>query len=390
VEAPQIATFENHVHTLEASPLFYFSLASKELFHSNFLAWLCENYPIQVGPLFATFTKNPCDRCDHLEVHREQRNIDLTIIFPNEESLIIENKVKSIATIEQLQGYSRQVRDKERTSFLLLSLIRPAFVPSNDALFKVDETVWHFCSYDGLARQLEPFIACISARDKYHGEIVKDYLGFVKSLVAIASHVSVDWGNEDADFFGKDESKLLKKIRLRDMMDKIRYAQLAQRIKETLKAEGCCVVPDKEFKTAPPGVFTVDSAFYRGEALCQFWYHLRGAENKVALGVMFQGNKIKVSVHAGRDSAKRIAEELIRPNAGGSVWFDLARIPGDSREMPRKKGFCQYSGINYHRYKKIAQISPKGIVDLLVSYARSIRDAEDTIQKRIDAVGVPG
>jgi hypothetical protein len=170
------------------------------------------------------------------------------------------------------------------------------------------------------------------------------------------------------------------------MMDKIRYAQLAQRISESLIAEGCHVVEEESVLDATPGAFMLDSALYPGEALCEFKYLARGGENKVTLGVMFQGNKFKVFVQASRESAERIAGELMSPRAGGRVWFDLARIPSDSQEMPLK-GFCKYSGVCFYRYKKIDQISPKGIVDLLVSYARSIRDAEATIQKQIDAVG---
>ena len=40
---------------LKQSPLFQLSLASKELFHSNFLAWLCVTYPDHAGRLFAAF-----------------------------------------------------------------------------------------------------------------------------------------------------------------------------------------------------------------------------------------------------------------------------------------------------------------------------------------------
>jgi hypothetical protein len=94
VQTPRAAAFAEHVRSLRASPLFHFSLASKELFHSNFLAWLCETYPSLVGPLFAKFTQAPNASCDRLTVHREQRNTDLTIEFPNGETLVVENKVK--------------------------------------------------------------------------------------------------------------------------------------------------------------------------------------------------------------------------------------------------------------------------------------------------------
>jgi hypothetical protein len=42
---------------LKKSPLFNLSLSSKELFHSNFLAWLCENYPNYMGEIISGYLK---------------------------------------------------------------------------------------------------------------------------------------------------------------------------------------------------------------------------------------------------------------------------------------------------------------------------------------------
>jgi hypothetical protein len=263
-------------------------------------------------------------------------------------------------------------------------------VPSDRALFRVGETPWHFLSYSDLVCQLEPAAARIAAVNRYHGDLVDDYLGFVRNLVGITSHVQLDWDNEESSFFSTDEHKLLRGIRLHDLMDKVRYSQLALRVKQALEAEGWLMVERKAFWDEP-GVFMVDSALYRGEALCEFWYHVGGGDHRIALGVMFQGNKIKVSVRgddktgpASQGAAKKVAKELLNPRAGGRVWFDLGRIPSDTQEMP-VGDFCQYSGILFYRYKKVAQISPKQLVDLLVGYARSIRDAEDLIRSQIAA-----
>jgi hypothetical protein len=304
--------------------------------------------------------------------------------------------VKSIASAEQLQKYSGQERDKERTSFLLLSLIRPPLMSSDGALVPVGEMPWHFLSYNDLVCQLEPAAAGIAAVNRYHGDLVGDYLGFVRNLVGITSHVALDWDNEESNFFIDYEHDLLRGIRLYDLIDKLRYAQLASRVKQTLEAEGCRVVAWEGFWDAA-GVFFVDSALYRGEALCQFWYNVGGSEYRIALGVMFQGKKIKVSVtgdartasQASRAAAKSAAFGLLNPRAGGRVWFDLGRIPGGAREMP-VRDFCQYSGITFYRYKKVTKISPKRLVDLLVGYARSVRDAEDLIRSQIGAACQPG
>jgi PD-(D/E)XK nuclease superfamily len=391
VEPAHLVTFKQHVRNLRSSTLFNLSLASTELFHSNFLAWLLEQYPNQVGPLFAGFTKTRSASCEGLKVYREQHKIDLTIEFPKE-ALYVENKVKSLASLDQLKEYSDKIKKhahktkaRKTPSYLLLSLIHPSFLSSSDPKLNVDGTLWHFLSYKELARQLEPVISSISVLNSYHGALLRDYVGFVRSLVDIAAHISVDWNNEDAPFFRDQERNLLREIRVYDLIEKLRYAQLAEKIKEKLMADGRSVLSKTDFqaKGTKPGVFMLDSALYRGEALCEFWYLVRGGENRVALGVMFQGHKIKVSVLGSGPSVEKVAEELMRPKAGQKVWFDLARIPSDSPEMPEKKDFCNYSGKVFYRYKQITQSSSKAIVELLVTYARSIVKAEKTLSRQI-------
>jgi hypothetical protein len=386
----QGATLEKHVNDLRASPLFNLSLASKELFHSNFLAWLCECYPDLIGPLFGRFAKAPCDSYDGLRVHRERRNIDLTIDFPNGESLIVENKVKSIASEEQLTKYSDQVSDKEHTAFLLLSLTRPSFLRSDDDLFCANGAAWHFLSYKDVVAQLALTVGTIAARNNYHGELVKDYLGFLTSLIAIAALVSVDWDDDDAEFFKEAEGRMLRDIRLADLMDKIRYAQLAERVKNGLLADGFRVVAEDDVNTGAPGDAAIYPAFYRGEAACEFKYVVRGGDKPVLLAVLLQGNKIKVFVGVPnrRDAAIMIANSLLNPTVGGRLWFDLTGVGGSSPEMPTR-GFNQYIGTWLYRYKKIAQCSPKDLVEIFLGYARTIRDTETAIRSQVEAAYEP-
>lgn len=112
------------VDALQNNPIFQLSLSSKELFHSNFLAWLAEDKNTQA--LFKkilstwlgedTFDYNT----DCMEVKREYKNFDFSIcekIINDEESetgkirLVLENKFKSIAYKAQLDNYKKKVDD---------------------------------------------------------------------------------------------------------------------------------------------------------------------------------------------------------------------------------------------------------------------------------------
>src|ERR1700676_1892052 len=111
------------VDILRSSPLFQLSLGSKELFHSNFLAWLFETYPQESGRALSRFLKKDEGSAVMLPVLREQKNRDLTINFKNGQQLVIENKVKSLPYIEQLELYSEGATEDQ--NFLLLSLMPP-------------------------------------------------------------------------------------------------------------------------------------------------------------------------------------------------------------------------------------------------------------------------
>lgn len=114
---------------LESSAMFYMSLGSKELFHTNFLHWLSivdRTYFINILKRLASTTAEPVSfwweekfkedvNGKKFEVRREDKNFDLSIwLLTNKENqdkeiwipvLIIENKMKSLPYQEQLKKY---------------------------------------------------------------------------------------------------------------------------------------------------------------------------------------------------------------------------------------------------------------------------------------------
>ena len=173
------------VETLRLSPLFTLSLASKELFHSNFLAWLCETYPEHAGKFFAGFIVNdPPAKFDRVRAYRERNHIDLTLEYENSQQLIIENKVKSLPSVEQLQRISDSVKEKdsEKTSFLLLTLVRPSGLTTADGIIQLNDgdAIWPHITYGQLGHVLKAIVPCVVVANSYHGELLKDYVGFIQ------------------------------------------------------------------------------------------------------------------------------------------------------------------------------------------------------------------
>ena len=61
------------IRTLEESPIYAMSLGSKELFHSNFWAWLMRRNPEFIKTFFPKF------RSQKPSVEREEKHRDITI-----------------------------------------------------------------------------------------------------------------------------------------------------------------------------------------------------------------------------------------------------------------------------------------------------------------------
>ena len=119
---------------LKNSPMFHLSLSSKELFHSNLLAWLAEdpdtrNLFVGVLELFGLKNEQAIDLADGIRkgkymVLREYKNFDFCICeklknwkedseeeyVPGQVVLVLENKFKSIPYEAQLKGYEEKVK----------------------------------------------------------------------------------------------------------------------------------------------------------------------------------------------------------------------------------------------------------------------------------------
>ncbi len=369
----QTADLDQIISELKHSPLFNLSLSSKELFHSNLLAWLCELYPNHVGRAFASFLKTPPQVYEGLKVYRERHNIDLTLEYSHGEQLIIENKVKSLPRLEQLEAYAEAGFDKTSTSFLLLSLTPPLFADLHTATISLnDGTVWHYLDYQNLANLLlsvQPAIAEISA---YHGHILNDYIAFISQLHMLCDLFAINWEDPNSDFFStRHDIYRLTAIRLHDLIDKLRYAQLDRQVRAQLIKQGFSFV-EGDWWYGQADQVLVGSGMTRGTGFFDFKYYLFDKEligSPIMLGIQLQGNAFRIVFELNdKGKALNIAEQLLHPHNQKKLWFDFSDVPGDSIEYPKKGNFNQYSGTFIYRSKTLSATTPQQLVSLIVRY----------------------
>lgn len=219
---------------LRKSPMFQLSLSSKELFHSNFLYWIWQISP-EMFQFVITQLYNGAEGTTQLNewpkefnVLREYHNFDLCVTYGKENHkttkvwLVIENKVKSIPSLSQLNGYSQNSEDAKH---LLLSL--STMFPDRDKILGLS---WGIANYSMLGDILND---CISTNqfslNTYHASIISDYANFVSAL----HELQKSWQIKMDEKFIPEEH--LDALRINDLQEKHRFSNLYAELKKACK-----------------------------------------------------------------------------------------------------------------------------------------------------------
>lgn len=220
---------------LETSPMYNMSLSSKELFHSNLLAWLGNTPETRV--FFADIVDKlvgiRLDSDDSWKVEREDKNFDLCIKKEDEYILVIENKVKSIPRKNQLDEYVGKIKkigSSTTTKFMLLTLAN-IFPHKKDIK---TEKIWEIRTYKDLANAMDMSLL----NQEYHKQLIKDYKGFINNLNTLVE----EWQQKDT-FAETDSLGGLNK--LSDLHAKIQFSSYCVKLREKIANIDRVVVYDK-------------------------------------------------------------------------------------------------------------------------------------------------
>lgn len=122
-------TIKTAIQELKASPLFAMSLANNELAHSNYWKWLIDLKDASGKHPFIEVFKPGFykDNNKFIKAEREKNNMDLYISYHDKNGekkhIIIENKIKSIPTKDQLLKYQETANNsKEFTEGILTGI----------------------------------------------------------------------------------------------------------------------------------------------------------------------------------------------------------------------------------------------------------------------------
>jgi hypothetical protein len=317
IEASVSAEINELIESLKENPIFHMSLGSRELFHSNFLAWLSERHlPTLLNSLLhdSAAPSKWSSVLKPVRVEREKHNIDLLVEFIHagrKSLLAVEVKVKDVLRSWQLIGYSKKIADiikereisQENVHKVALTLTEPSG----------EFPTWQVVTFQELSKRL---LSIDSSLNGDNGVFIRCYREFIHDLSCLTAKVAeisntrfTELAPLKKGFFPdeKIEEKIEDGLRLHSTFGKLLVTKLAHSLgEEAINSDDL-----KQFKT-----FFSDSAEYDGDKIFMAasggfergngftsisinkWLPAKAKAKKVLLsvGVMLQGGSYRLII----------------------------------------------------------------------------------------------
>ncbi len=347
------------IDELKNSPIYTMSLGSKELFHSNFWAWLIE----QNGEYAKIFFKKI--DCSNLDVQREEKGRDITITS-QKKKYVIENKLKSMPDLEQLVKYTDDLKDSFEGG-VLTGIKKPKFILPKG---------WNFVSYKEITDEIEKIaILC-------NNEFVKNVtLQYVKDLRNVFKLINSFEEITGQNFPGGD-TKIIEKlsnkaIRLWDVCQKYKTEEFAKILEVTLK--------DFQSKIQESGFeLSIETGFSHSTSFLDVRFiRARGEEEEVSIGVQLQsGQYRRFATLCGNNSSENVYKTFKKYG-----WFEEYNKNSKyifGQESSMKKSYCCFNGGTKVKYYFVDQhyiIKNYSFADLTDRIKKDLEQAVTIVNK---------
>ncbi|MGQ4480194.1 PD-(D/E)XK nuclease family protein [Streptomyces sp. SAS_276] len=230
------ARLSDLVESLTGDVVFAMSRGSKELFHSDTLAWYVERHPVLGEALLDAWQIPESGHgLGRVRVRREWRNLDLVVEYPGRSPLVMENKVFSLPDTDQLDSYADgKLHGLDRPVLVLLSLLDPGW-PGRTWTTPAG-TAWHWRGYDELAATLRPCLPELRGADRFGADVFERWLGLIGTLVDLSAEVGTPADSEPL-LLPAEAAAILRPARLDATVQKMRCLHATNRIRAELAGE---------------------------------------------------------------------------------------------------------------------------------------------------------
>jgi hypothetical protein len=380
------------IEILQNNFLFQLSLGSKELFHSNLLAWLLDQKNEKdERELFlyfvnkfggADFTEVKYEQISEIEIAREKGNIDLMLKWEQNNIcyfIIIENKMKSLPSIIQLQQYDKKITAIEKTkksNTIVHKMANKLLLTPYPIGFKFiseDKTKWVNITYENDIQSFLEYAKTLKYKINSTDTsiVISTYIQFIQQLTDLLKELELDsieaFKLRKYNFYYEKSIDVLRKLRLHDFVLKLAHDHLAKLIADNIKKHCTELIESYDnFKGLDNGVL-VHSGFSRSTGLTDIKIHL--GKNQL-IGLQLQGNTLKYYVETLESSnveqnivfAKKLVEKkkwfFNKSSEGGKILYGN----GEQKELWLDKycfSFYSYSQMSFiYLSKDIKNITP--------------------------------
>lgn len=330
----------NLIENLEKNVLFNASLGSKELFHSNIIAWFLEQQNkdgefealrlfikevAKLGVGIITEENNPI-------IAREENKIDLTIKWKQDKDwnlIFIENKMKNIPTSEQLNEYDKKtdkLHDTTKRNGLKRKIIKKFLLTPFKSDVNSDSKEWNNITY-----QEDIIIFLESIKElSYANEDVKyaieKYISFLTTqnqlLLWFNFNNNEDFKLRNYDFYISEEMDKVRNLRLHDLILKLAHEKIGALIKNILNNDSSNQYrisekhPKDVFKS---GNIYITNGFSRSTGITDIKICV---DSKQFIGLQLQGNSLKYLTEVFGDKKLQLKNKDFAFNLlNDNLWF---------------------------------------------------------------------
>ena len=328
---------------LNDNPIFRMSLGSKELFHSNFLAFLWDldrdTFISMINDKLLEYEALSLDESSKYELSRETENFDILISHKDKDGkrvvcdLVIENKVKSIPYLSQLNDYVKKVKDKnkqrEKCSFLLLSLSQT--FPDYDLIDKIKNQggEWNVISYSSLKTAIENSYKGDYGRSNQY---IDDYLCFIEKLSRLQQIIIPEEVDESVLFLDGDIYKF-KSLRLQDLYIKLRSSYFIVKLYNLLEEKG---LPVSFIHSYDWGAFFKEEkdnthiflnlGYNQGNGQIAAWIYSQKESQTRTYEIVIQGKQYRHGIGQKQDKA---SNNTAKGKMLNGLWMTLKNVDSD-------------------------------------------------------------
>ncbi len=267
------------IEKLKNSPLFAMSLASKELFHSNFWAWLFERNIGYANIFFSEIHSLS-------EVKREEEHRDLSL-HEGKKVYVIENKLKSIPSIMQLNEYKRKLGDRFAGG-VFTGIETPAFYRDDEKENKSCPG-WKFLPYSEISKRITETAELVES-DLFEKELILQYAEMIGSISDVISHYSKKvFENRLVGWKGYDN---IQEIRMGDVLKKLKADQFVKYMSRY----------DELAQDLPSGYKLKSSASFSNASSIVDFRYIKGQdkEEEFLIGIQIQGTQFRKCVQVNQ------------------------------------------------------------------------------------------